>query len=93
MSNASPTPIQALEADIAARRARLVRTVDELSARAAPQALVAQQRQVLEQRFASATRGPDGALRTDRIAAVAGVVVVLVALRVWGGRRRRARRG
>ncbi len=92
MSNASPTPFAALEADIAARRARLARTVDELSARTAPQVLVAQQTEALQQRFTAATRTPDGALRVERIAAVGAAVVALIGLRIWAGRRRRARR-
>ena len=92
MSNASSTPISALEADIAARRARLARTVEELGARTAPEAVVAQQTEALQQRFAAATRTPDGALRVERIAVVGAAVVALIGLRIWAGRRRRARR-
>jgi hypothetical protein len=51
-----------------------------------------QGKDTLKARFAAATTTPEGDLRVERIAAAAAVVVALVALRVWGERRRRARR-
>lgn len=84
--------IQAIEARIAARQQRLGGTVDELASRVTPQALVEQGKDTLKARFAAATTTPQGDLRVERIAAAAAVVVALVALRVWGERRRRARR-
>lgn len=83
--------IQAIEARIAARQQRLGGTVDELASRVTPQALMDQGKDTLKARFAAATT-PEGDLRVERIAAAAAVVVALVALRVWGERRRRARR-
>ncbi len=85
--------ITTLEAQIAARQQRLSGTVDELAARMTPQALLEQNTHRLQSRISGWTTTPAGELRVDRVAAAAAVVAALVALRVWGGRRRRARRG
>lgn len=84
--------IQAIEARIAARQKRLEGTVDELASRVAPQALLEQGKQTAMARFEAVAMTPQGDLRVERVAAAAAVVIALVALRVWGGRRRRARR-
>ena len=84
--------IQAIEARIAARNERLGGTVDELAARVSPQALMEHGKDTLKARFAAATTTPQGDLRVERIAAAAAVVAAFVALRIWGERRRRARR-
>lgn len=84
--------ISELEADIAARRQRLARTLDELSGRAAPKALVEQQKQTLQARFADATTTPSGDLRVERIAAAVAVVAAVVIVRVVQARRRTKRR-
>jgi hypothetical protein len=80
-----------IEARIAARRASLAATVDELAYRAQPKQIA--RRGVADARrgLTEATRTPDGQLRTERIAAVAAAVVALVAA-VALLRRRRARR-
>lgn len=91
MTEAQPTSIQALEADLAARRERLARTVDELASKASPQALVARQKAAAKQRLIAATRTPEGDLRVERIAAAVGVVAVFVSLRIWSARRRKRR--
>ena len=85
--------IEALQADVVAKRQSLAGTVDELAARVTPQALLKQNTDAVKARFAAATTTPDGELRVERIAAVAAAVVVVVALRVWGGRRGKRRRG
>lgn len=91
MSDGKPASIKALEADLAARRERLAATVDELTGRVTPQALVAKQKEVIRQRFVAATTTPDGQLRVERIAAVVAAVTLILGLRIWGGRRRRKR--
>lgn len=85
--------IDALQADVAARRQALAGTVDELAGRLTPQALLRQNTEAARTKFAELTQTPEGDLRVERVAAVAAAVVVLVALRVWGGRRRKRRRG
>ena len=85
--------IKALEARIAARQQSLGSTVDELAGRLAPQALLEQNASALKARFAAVTTTDTGELRIDRIAIAAAAVAALVALRVWGGRRRKSRRG
>ncbi len=85
--------IDALQADVIARRHQLAGTVDELAARVAPQALVQQATDTVKAKALGVVYTPDGQLRVDRIAIVGGVLVVAVALRIWGGRRRARRRG
>ena len=85
--------IESLQADVVAHRQRLAGTVDELAARVTPQALLKQNTDLAKAKFAEFTTTPDGNLRVERIAAVTAAVVALVALRVWGGRRRARRRG
>lgn len=85
--------IQALEAQIAARQVRLSGTIDELASRVSPQSLLTQNVDLMKSRFATVARTEAGDLRVERVVAVVGVVVVAIALRAWGGRRRRARRG
>jgi hypothetical protein len=85
--------IDALQADVAARRAALAGTVDELAGRLTPQALIRQNTEAAKAKFADLTTSPEGELRVERIVAVAAAVAVVVALRVWGGRRRKRRRG
>ena len=83
----APT-ITSLQADIAARRERLARTVDELSQRATPKAIARQQTGAAKARFAAATTTPEGDLRTERIAAVVLATVALLSLVVFRRRRR-----
>ncbi len=70
--------IEQLEAEIEATRARLARTVDELTFRASPQELVRRQKESLALSFHEATRDEHGELRTDRIAAVLGAVALVL---------------
>ena len=91
MSTDTPRPgtIRELEADIAARRDRLARTVDELAHKATPRAILQRQAEAAKARFADATMTPEGDLRVERIAAVVAVVVLVVGLKVLLGRRRK----
>ncbi|EAP99746.1 hypothetical protein JNB_06244 [Janibacter sp. HTCC2649] len=81
--------ISALEADIAERRTRLARTLNELTAKATPSAIAKRQVEQAKARFADATTTPEGDLRVERVAAAVAVVAVIVALKVLRGRRRR----
>ncbi len=80
--------VKDLQAQIAASRERLAATIDELTTRAAPKALAARQAEVAKARFAAATTTPSGDLRTERIAAVAAAVAVLLVVRCLLKRRR-----
>ena len=82
------TDINALEADIAERRARLARTLDELTAKATPSAIAKRQVEQAKQRFADATTTPEGDLRVERVAAAVAVVAVIVAVKILRSRRR-----
>jgi hypothetical protein len=81
------TNIPALEADIAERRVRLARTLDELTAKATPSAIAKRQVQQAKARFADATTTPEGDLRVERVAAAVAVVAVIVAFKVLRRRR------
>lgn len=87
-TTSAPTSVAALEADIAVRRERLARTIDELTAKARPQAIARRQAESAKARFAAATQTPDGDLRTERIAALVLAALALVTLGVLRRRRR-----
>lgn len=80
--------VDEIEADIAAARARLAGTVDELHTRTAPQEIVRRQVASVRTRFTEATRTESGELRTERVAALAAAAVALIGL---GALRRRRR--
>lgn len=80
--------ISALEADIAQRRVRLARTLDELTAKATPSAIAKREVEKAKARFADATTTPEGDLRVERVAAAVAVVAVIVAIKVLRHRRR-----
>ena len=82
MSNATPS-IPTLEAEIAANRERLARTVDELARKATPRAIMMRQVEDAKARFYSATHTPGGDLRVERVAAMAAAGVLVVTLVVW----------
>ena len=66
-----------LEQQIQQRRERLAATVDELSSRAQPKALAQQGAALVSARLQAVTHTPEGELRTERLAAVAGAFVVI----------------
>ncbi|CCH71886.1 DUF3618 domain-containing protein [Nostocoides australiense] len=77
----SDPSVEKLRADIAASRERLAQTVDELTTKAAPKAIVQRQTESAKARFAAATTTPSGDLRTERIAAVAAALAVVLVVR------------
>ena len=83
----SEKSVEQLRAKIAASRERLAGTIDELTTRAAPKALMQRQSEAAKQRFAAATTTPQGDLRTERLAAVAAAVAVLLVVRCMLRRR------
>lgn len=87
MSEDTPS-VTAIEKDIAGARSRLEVTVNELAYRAQPQVIAQRQADSLKRRLDTATHTPDGDLRIERIAAVAGAAVALVVVAVLVGRRR-----
>ncbi len=78
--------IPALEADIAARRARLADTIDELTRRATPQAIMDRQVESAKARFAAATTDEYGEIKPQALAVAAVAAAVVVA---WVVLRRR----
>ncbi len=79
--------IEQLQADIAASRERLASTIDELTSKAAPKAIVSRQSEAAKQRFAAVTQTPEGDLRTERLAAAAAAVLVVLVVRCMLRRR------
>lgn len=80
MSSTDPSIAQ-LQAEIAASRERLATTIDQLTAKAAPKALMARKTEEAKLRFAAATKTPQGDLRTERVAAVAAAIAVVLIVR------------
>jgi hypothetical protein len=77
------TPAE-IERDIEATRARLASTVDELTTRVKPKNLARQAGEGVKGQFVD----PSGALRTGRVAAIAGVITLLAGLSLMRRRRR-----
>ncbi|GAB3247232.1 DUF3618 domain-containing protein [Kineosporia babensis] len=72
-----------LEQQIQMRRERLAATIDELSGRAHPKAIAQQGAALVSARVQSVTHTPEGELRTERLAAVAGAFVVLAGVLIF----------
>jgi hypothetical protein len=87
-----PSEPAKIEAVIEEHRARLAATVDELVVRAHPKEIARRGAADAKVRFTAATRTSDGALRTERVVAVAAAALVLVTVVVLL-RRRRGRAG
>jgi Protein of unknown function (DUF3618) len=89
---ALPSDPAAIEALIAQRRADLASTIDELVVRAHPKEIARRSAADARTRLQAFATTPEGELRTERLAAVAGaalaVVTVLVLLRRRLGRSR-----
>lgn len=79
----TPRTVQDIQADIEATRDRLAGTVDEITTRAHPKNVA----QRLKESAVGLVVDPETGPRYDRIAAAAGVVVLLVGVRVWRRRR------
>jgi len=78
-TNTSP---DAIEAQIAATRAHLAGTIDELAVRARPGEIARRQTESAKVRFVAATHTPEGDLRVERIAALAAAAAALVGLAI-----------
>jgi hypothetical protein len=74
---APPVSIPALEAEITARRDRLAKTIDELTERLHPRAIIHRQTNAAKARFADVATTPEGDLRVERVAAAVAVVAVV----------------
>ncbi len=72
-----------LEQQIQLRRERLAATIDELSGRAHPKAIAQQGAAVVSARLQAVTHTPEGELRTERLAAVAGAFVVIAGVLIF----------
>jgi len=83
-----PTSPDALERAIEVKRARLAATIDELSSRAKPKEIIRRGLGGVGAKARGAVRTPDGQLRKERVGAVAGASVVVLAALVWARLRR-----
>lgn len=77
-----------LELELAARRARLAGTLDELMERVTPKEIARHSARGVKQKIDEQLRTPDGGLRVERVAAIAAAAVAAVALVVVARRRR-----
>jgi hypothetical protein len=87
-SDGLPESPAALEQAIQDRRDHLAATIDELTARAKPKEIARRGAAEAQRRFRTLTHGPDGQLRTERLAAVAGAIAIVGGALVLLRRRR-----
>ena len=80
MGEQTETSPDAIEAEIAATRAHLAATIDELSVRAKPREIVRRRVESAKTGLAEATHTPEGELRMERVAALAAGSAVLLGL-------------
>ena len=80
MGEQTKTSPDAIEAEIAATRAHLAATIDELSVRAKPTEIARRKALSTKARFVEATHTPEGDLRVERVGAVAAGSAVLLGL-------------
>lgn len=92
MGEQTSTSPDLIEAEIAATRAHLASTIDELAVRAQPKEIARRQAVSAKAKLDQATRTPEGDLRVERVGAIAAGTALLVGLVVLL-RRRRGRRG
>ncbi len=86
-AKSGPSDPAAIEADIEATRARLAGTVDELAVRVHPKELARRGTEGAKEKARAAITTPQGQLRVERIAAVAGAALSLLVLAIWRRRR------
>lgn len=77
-----PTP-EEIRAEITKRQQNLAQTVDQLAAKASPKALMDQGKNQATTAAKGAVYTEQGDLRIERIAVVAGAVIILVGLSMW----------
>ena len=87
----SSQSVDAIEAEIAATRARLATTIDELAVRAQPKEIARRQAESVKVKVMDATHTPEGDLRVERVGAVAAASALILALVILLQRRRRRR--
>jgi hypothetical protein len=83
MAEQKSTSSDAIEAEIAVRRAHLASTIQELTVRTKPREILRRQKESAKAKFFDATHTPDGDLRVERLGAVAAagsVVLIVLAL-------------
>jgi hypothetical protein len=80
MGEQTSTSPDAIEAQIAAMRAHLASTIDELAVRARPGEILRRQAGSTKARVIEATHTPEGELRVERVGAVAAGLAVLLGL-------------
>ena len=94
MGEQTKTSPDAIEAEIAATRAHLAETIDELSFRDKPKEIVRRKVESAKAGFVQATHTPEGGLRLERVAALGtGSVVLLGLVLAMLHRRHHGRRG
>jgi len=82
MGEQNKTSPDAIEAEIAATRAHLASTIDELSVRAKPKEIARRQAASAKAKLVEATHTPEGDVRVERVGALAAVAAVLLALAI-----------
>ena len=82
MGEQTKTSPDAIEAEIAAARAHLASTIDELSVRARPKEIARRQAGSAKAKFLEATHTPEGELRLERVGAVAAGSALLLVLAI-----------
>ncbi|MEO6144985.1 MAG: DUF3618 domain-containing protein [Dermatophilaceae bacterium] len=96
MGEQTKTSPDAIEAEIAATRAHLASTIDELAVRARPKEIARRQVGSAKAWFVEASHTPEGELRVERVGAVAAgsaVLLVLATLHIRHHRGGPGRRG
>ena len=79
-TSTSSLSADAIEAEIAATRAHLASTIDELAVRAQPREIARRQAESAKSKFDEATHTPEGDLRVERLGAIAAAGVAVVVL-------------
>ena len=82
MGEQDKTSPDAIEAEIAATRAHLASTIDELSVRAKPKEIARRQAASAKAKLVEATHTPEGEVRVERVGALAAVAAVLLGLAI-----------
>jgi Protein of unknown function (DUF3618) len=78
-----------IEAEIAATRAHLASTIDELAIRAQPKEIARRQAESAKAKLVESTHTPDGELRVERVGAIAAGSVLVLVLAILHRRHRR----
>ena len=85
--NGTPDPA-VLELELAARRARLASTIDELIERSTPKEVARRSLRESLAKISGTVRTPTGELRVERVGAIAAALAAVIVLMVAARRRR-----